>query len=273
MVIRIIGTGHILSRSVEEVRTAISEEMPDVVAVELDLKRFRALEDVGFNPKSYQRRVSFKDLIVSLVGGGSFPVFLEGVLALIQKELGEKYGIYPGSDMCAAIVSAKNSGSRIALIDRDIEITMNRLMRVPLREIVHLLLSRGDNLELVSRLLNSNIEGILGKENLDIIMDRLKKEIPNTYKVLVDERDRYMAHTLHRIQKENPSAKILAVVGAGHKRGISEYLERIGEGYGTDIQKILEIRPVSSVRILFLVFMVFVTFILIKSGFLLMRKK
>lgn len=273
MVIRIIGTGHILSRSVEEVRTAISEDKPDMVAVELDLKRFHALEGVGFDPKSYQKRVSFKDLIVSLVGGGSFPVFLEGVLALIQKELGEKYGIYPGSDMCAAIVSAKNSGSRIALIDRDIEITMNRLMQIPLKEIIHLLLSREGDLELVSRLLDSNIEGILEKENLDIIMDRLKKELPSTYKVLVDERDQYMAYTLHRIQKGNLGAKILAVVGAGHKRGISEYLERIEHGHRIDMQKILEIRPVSSVRVLFLLFMVFVAFILIKYGFLLMRKK
>jgi pheromone shutdown protein TraB len=179
MVVRIVGTGHILSKSVEEVRRAIQEDTPDMVAVELDFKRFHALDRVGFDPGPY--RGGLKDLLASLVGGGSFPVLLEGVLGLIQKELGEKYGIYPGSDMCAAIVSARDSGCRISLVDRDIEITMNHLMQVPLKEIIQLFLSREEDVEITSLLLDGNIEGILEKDALEAIMARLKEKLPVTF--------------------------------------------------------------------------------------------
>ena len=266
MGVRIVGTGHILRKSVEEVRRAIQEDTPDMVAVELDFKRFHALEGVGFDPGSY--RGGLKDLLTALVGGGSFPVLLEGVLGLIQKELGEKYGIYPGSDMCAAIVSARDSGCRIALVDRGIEITMNHLMRVPLKEIIQLLLSREEDVEIAPLLLDGNIEGILEKDVLEAIMGRLKEKLPVTYGALVDERDQYMAHALHRIQEDHPGINILAVVGAGHKKGIQRYLDLIKGGYRIDKQKILEIAPVSGIRVLLLIFMVFVAFILIKSGVL-----
>lgn len=264
MVIKIIGTGHILSRSIGDVRKAIYGERPDFVAVELDLKRFKTLEDFKWDPASYQSRVSFRDLFASLMGGGSFPVFLEGLLALIQGGVGERYGIYPGADMCSAIVSAKNSGAKIVLIDRDIETTMNHFMRIPLREFIHLFLSRGDNLGVVFKLLNGNIEEILKKENLDIIMDKLKNGFPGTYGALIEERDQYMAYILYIMEKEHPDANILAVVGAGHKDGILEYLNRINNDFRIDMQKILEIRPISSIRAFFLVFVVFIVFILIE---------
>jgi pheromone shutdown-related protein TraB len=273
MAIRIIGTGHILQRSVDEVSAAISEWAPDVVTVELDPKRFHALEGVDFDPRSYRGDVSVRELLASLVGGGSFPVFLEGVLALIQKELGERYGIYPGSDMCAAITSARDSKIPVTLIDRDIGITMNRLMRIPLREILHLFLSRNTSLGLASGLFDGNIEGILEKENLERIMDGLKKELPATYNILVDERDRYMAHALYKTQKANPDSRILAVVGAGHRRGILGYLEGIEYGRGPDMYGIMDVRPVPATRIIFLAFMAFAALILIKSGLLFGRGK
>lgn len=271
MGITIIGTGHILSKSVDDVRRAIHEDAPDIVAVELDFKRFHALQAVGFDPGS--RRVDLKDLIASLARGGTFPVLLGGVLGLIQKELGDRYGISPGSDMCAAIISAKDSGCGVVLIDRDIEITLNRLMRVPLKEIRQLLLSREAGAGVAPLLFDGNIEGILETETLEAIMDEVKGKFPGIYGVLVDERDRYMAHTLHRIQEDHPGTNILAVVGAGHKKGISGYLKRIDQGYRTDMQKIQEIGPVSRIRVLFLVAVVFVVFILMKSGFLLGGKK
>jgi len=44
---------------------------------------------------------------------------------------------------------------------------------------------------------------------------------PKAYDVLVTERDAYMAHMLQDINDEN----VVVVVGAGHKRGISEYMD------------------------------------------------
>jgi pheromone shutdown protein TraB len=42
--IRIIGTAHVSQQSVDEVRTAIEEFKPDVVAIELDTARYTAVK-------------------------------------------------------------------------------------------------------------------------------------------------------------------------------------------------------------------------------------
>ena len=46
------------------------------------------------------------------------------------------------------------------------------------------------------------------------------------YKILIDERDRFMARRLSELSKLYPENKILAVVGAGHVKGINKYLTK-----------------------------------------------
>ncbi len=52
-------------------------------------------------------------------------------------------------------------------------------------------------------------------------MEYFKEMSPKAYDVLVTERDAYMAHMLQDIEAEN----VVVVVGAGHKNGISDYME------------------------------------------------
>jgi len=55
-------------------------------------------------------------------------------------------------------------------------------------------------------------------------MLELKKRYPKIYKVLVDDRNRYMAKKLAKIVMKEPNKKILAVVGAGHKKELEEFV-------------------------------------------------
>ena len=48
--IKIIGTAHVSQQSVDEVRTAIGDFRPDVVAIELDASRFTALKKQARDP-------------------------------------------------------------------------------------------------------------------------------------------------------------------------------------------------------------------------------
>jgi pheromone shutdown protein TraB len=48
--IRLVGTAHVSAQSVEDVKKAIDEWHPDMIAVELDLARFEALRKVGKDP-------------------------------------------------------------------------------------------------------------------------------------------------------------------------------------------------------------------------------
>ncbi len=267
--IKIVGTGHILKRSVRDVERFVKEEKPDIIALELDAKRFEALEKRGWRLDFSEEDINFRALLREMVRGGSLPVLLERFLALIQRDLGRKFGVHPGSEMVAAIQSARTSGARIALIDRDIDITLNHILSVPIKEKIKLFTRSGRDLGLVGNLLGTNIDGILREENIEKIMTELKKSLPALYSALVDERDRYMAYMLLRLQEKHPREDIMAIVGAGHEKGIKRYLNKTDFA---DMKKLTELHPVSKIHLILLLFTIIFTYILMKLEFIRIRK-
>lgn len=249
MSIKIIGTGHILQKSVDEVRKAIEEEKPEIVAIELDSQRFNALESAGWDLNQDREGFSWK--------GASFPVLFRSFLGKIQRELGEKLGVSAGSDMKAAVVAARSTGAKLALIDRDIELTMNHLLSAPFREKINLLL-------LSPEIDITSIDHILDGENIVQIMDEMKAKVPGIYGALVDERDQYMAYMIAQLRHEHPDSNIIAVVGAGHRRGIEKHLQIL---YEIDMQKIMTPRKTSPLQIIPLVFVVFIAYVLMRIWF------
>src|SRR3989344_6458766 len=115
----IIGTSHIARESILLVRNKINELKPDVVALELDQLRF---ETLFYNKK---RKTRLSD--IHYIGIKGFLFNLIG--AYIEKKLGEVVNVTPGSDMKAAIITAKSNKADIALIDQDIRITLKALSR------------------------------------------------------------------------------------------------------------------------------------------------
>ena len=112
----IIGTSHIARQSLEEVEKAIKELKPDIVAVELDKKRYYALTSTKKSKFGFYdlRRVGLKGAIFSLIG------------AWAEKKLGEYVGVAPGSEMLKAIDLANKNNIQIKLIDQDIEVTLKK---------------------------------------------------------------------------------------------------------------------------------------------------
>jgi pheromone shutdown-related protein TraB len=274
MGIRIIGTGHIFEKSVAEVTNAIASDRPDYVAIELDIRRFHVLESVNFNPSMLASQASLKDFLrVFQGGGGSLTVFMQYFLGLIQKDLGKTYGLAPGVDMCAAIVSARSFSIPVALIDRDIEVTMNKVMNVPLKDLAHLASADESDVKAISSLVQSNIENILEKDNLENLMNQLRNKHPTVYAALVDERDRYMAYKLANLQKQNPEKNILAVVGAGHSPGITKYLTTLGAGETIDLKPLNETKKISPFKAIILIISLIGLLILMKIQSFIPTKK
>lgn len=115
--VRVIGTAHVSARSVDEVESVIDEEDPDTVAVELDEGRFRQLK--GEHPDD----LDAGDL---LRGNTVFQFLAYWMLSYVQTRLGEEFDIEPGADMMAAVDAAEEHGTDIALVDRDIQVTIQR---------------------------------------------------------------------------------------------------------------------------------------------------
>ncbi|MEM2191875.1 MAG: TraB/GumN family protein, partial [Archaeoglobaceae archaeon] len=113
----IVGTAHVLQKSVEEVKAVIENEKPDAVAVELCPARYKAL--IG-----EREEVKVSEI---LKRGDFFLILLQLILGYFQRKMGEELKTKPGEEMLTAINKAKEVNADILLIDRDITITFKRL--------------------------------------------------------------------------------------------------------------------------------------------------
>jgi pheromone shutdown-related protein TraB len=212
--IHLVGTAHVSKNSVEEVKTAIEEFSPDVIAVELDRGRYAALKKQGQKPE-----------VDDIIKGGNFSeILVQWMLAYIQRKIGMDVGVEPGSEMIAAIDEAEKRQIPLALADRDIRITLSRFWKG---------MSIWEKIKLLGALAGT-IAGRGGDEEVDIESLAKDKDLiemaieefhtfsPNGARALIDERDAFLAHSLLMLSKKNE--RVLGVVGAGHLKGIRGYL-------------------------------------------------
>jgi len=115
--VTVVGTAHVSEQSVDEVEETIERERPDVVAVELDEGRYRQLN--GESPDD----LDASDL---LRGNTVFQFLAYWMLSYVQTQLGDRFDIEPGADMRAAVDVAEGLGINVALVDRDIQTTIQR---------------------------------------------------------------------------------------------------------------------------------------------------
>jgi pheromone shutdown-related protein TraB len=216
----IIGTAHVSEKSVREVQKTIEDEKPDVVAIELCPTRYKNITD----PDAADKQVSFKEI---LKPGQIFYFLLYSFLSYIQKQMGEKMGVPPGSEMFAAMDAAKEVNAGLALIDRDIQVTFKRFIaKMSFFEKVKMLYSLvvgslgfGDEVEV-------DINNMTDQTVVTALIEEFRKFSPTAASVLIDERDAYLAGSiLKTIQVAGPGKKIVVVIGAGHKQGVVDYLQ------------------------------------------------
>ncbi|MGF3585315.1 MAG: TraB/GumN family protein [Thermoplasmatota archaeon] len=214
----LVGTAHVSKDSVNEVRSVIEEYKPDVVAVELCEKRY----DTLVNKDKWENTP-----VTALIRENrAYIVLAQTFLASIQRRLGKEYGVEPGSEMIAAIDEAKKKNLRVALIDRDISVTLKRAWRkMGFREKTRLAwefmkaLVGYDEEELE----DIDLKELMKEDVISAMMKEFGEIAPGVTDVLIHERDEYIAK---KILDESKNGKVVAVVGAGHLNGIKECLEK-----------------------------------------------
>ena len=209
--LRILGTAHVSSESVELVRKQIEEWAPDLVAVELCPSRMASLTE----PES----LDSEDLLKIIKEGRSAMILLQSALAAQQRKMGISSGEKPGAELLAAVNAAEESDIPVEMIDRDVVITLRRAWRkmgmVEKWRILNALLWEEDDEEV-------SIDEVL--ENSDLLssmMEEAREVAPRAGEVLIDERDSFLAG---RIQQIRGKGKVLAVIGAGHLSGVVQNL-------------------------------------------------
>ena len=210
--LRLLGTAHVATASVEAVKQNIEEWKPDIVAVELCKSRFEAL--------TQDRRLDKEGLLKVIKEGKAPMVLLQSLLAAEQRKLGIDEGQQPGAELLAAVEAAQEYDLDVKLVDRDIQTTLRRAWKkMGFKEKVGLmwaLLAEEDTDE------ELELEDMLAdKDLLTSLMEELREVSPGAGEVLIDERDEFIARKISGIRSDG---KVLAVLGAGHLDGVSKLL-------------------------------------------------
>ncbi len=207
----LVGTSHIAKQSLKEVKQAIEKENPDIVALELDRPRLQGLLS------SKREKIRFRDIRRIGIKGYLFSLF--GAWA--EKKLGEKTGVKPGQEMVTAYRVAKKNKKMIALIDQDISITLRRLSdSITWKEKWHFLVDIFKAVILRKKEIEFDLSTVPSGKIIKKLTGKVKKRYPNIYKVLVDERNDFMAEKLAELCNNYPEDKIVAIMGAGHEKEI-----------------------------------------------------
>jgi len=215
--ITLLGTAHVSRTSAEEVAAALDTRAYQAVAIELCPSRFDALN----NPD----RLAELDLMQVFRQGRASMVMANLAMAAYQQRLGEQLGIEPGAEMRMAVDQAERHGLPVVLIDREIGTTLKRTAR-SLSWWRRAVLFSGLVTSLVSReeVSEEDIEHLKEGDVLETTFAEFAHDRNDLYQPLIAERDRYMAAKLREAAAQHPGRPILAVVGAGHLKGIAEHL-------------------------------------------------
>ena len=219
--IRLIGTAHVSKESIDEVIHAIREERPGVVCVELDEGRLASIK----KPDNWERL----NISKVLKEGKGFLLIANIALSGFQRRMGNELGVKPGAEMIAAVETAEELGIPYKLCDREVQTTFRRAWgSCGLWNKCKLIATLLAGTLVKEKLSAEEVENLKQSSELDGMMTELAEYLPSVKETLIDERDRYLAAKIWEASKNSgEGAKgVLAIVGAGHMRGIQACLEK-----------------------------------------------
>jgi pheromone shutdown protein TraB len=125
--------------------------------------------------------------------------------------------------MLAAAQASERVNSELLLADRDVKITLQRTWRgMPFWGRMKVLSQLLASLFIREEISKEEIEKLKESDALSEAMQMLADQSPDMKRILIDERDQFMAEKI----RQAPGKRIVAVVGAGHVKGLTGELER-----------------------------------------------
>ena len=228
----LVGTAHVSQESADLVRQVIDEGAPDGVCIELDERRYEAL--------SKPQRFDGLDLRQVIRNRQVATLTLNLVMAAYQRSIGLKLGVRPGTELLEGVKAAEERGIPVHLCDREVGITLRRAWSA---------LGLWKRLLLVSTLFaglfekqeitEEDLRKLRQTDVLSTLLSELGQAFPGIKRVLIDERDAYLAEKIRQAEGD----RLVAVVGAGHVQGILGWLERPGP---VDLAPLMEVPKASS---------------------------
>ena len=228
--ILLCGTLHVAKTSADMVEDTIKVLKPGFIVLELCEARLENLVEEA-------RNVTFFDVVRESFKERSIKVFGMGLLTWMQLKSAKALGSTLGEEQTVAAKVGAHLGSTVILGDRLYGVTFQRVFdklkffeKLKFAIVLVWEVLTMSFLKLKDYIKKSeNQEGFIQDE-----IARFGKYLPALAKVLIEERDEYLAKTIHDIAREvghsrnsvigMKRSRIMAVVGAGHLAGIQRCL-------------------------------------------------
>jgi pheromone shutdown-related protein TraB len=211
----LIGTAHVSRESSDLVAAVIEAEKPDTVCVELCASRYQTIR--------MKDQWQNMDIVKVIKEKKTFLLLSNLILAAFQKRIAAKLDIVPGAEMIRAIESADALGAAVHLADREIRVTLSRAWKTmsfwEKNKLLYQLLISFAEADDISE---EDIEKMKEQDVLEALMADVGKSMPMLKRILIEERDQYLAEKI----RTAPGERIVAVVGAGHVAGIKANWEQ-----------------------------------------------
>jgi pheromone shutdown-related protein TraB len=165
-----------------------------------------------------------------------FKVFRQGKASMVaanlalgayQQRLADQFDIEPGAEQRAAVHYARDNHRQVLLIDREIGVTLKRVLR-NVSWWKRFGLFAGLLASVISReeVSEEEIEALKEGDMLETTFAEFAADRQDLFHPLISERDEYMAARLLQEVAANRHENILAVIGAGHLKGIKTHLQQ-----------------------------------------------
>lgn len=224
--VTILPTTHISTDIYQKINTLHDEYSFDCIAIELDKKRLSKLVTEQDEEKEKTRqRPSITDIIHQR------DEVLRYLLSVLQEKISAKLDVeLLGKDQYDGYKFAVDNDLPYLLVDRDIDDTVSRLQdQMSRRELIKLLGSLGLSITYITLFkskddLENDLRQNIEDNDIDNLIDQLGESFPSFKRVLVDERDRYMANNIMKLREEDDITNVLLTIGEGHLNGIRDIL-------------------------------------------------
>jgi len=214
----LVGTSHVSKDSKIKIKEKFNDFKPDIIAIELDKQRFQALAS---NQKS-----SMSPRLILQIGLTGYIFAVIG--KLIQNKIGDVVGMNPGAEMMLGAQLARNNKLLLALIDQDVAITLKGLSkRVKFSEKLKIFWDIIASPFAKKEKIKIDVAKIPPNELIVKMLTEMKGRYPGFYKVLLEDRNKVMAKKIYTLLVKHPESKVLAVIGAGHKEGIKDHINKL----------------------------------------------
>lgn len=213
--IYLVKTAHVSKNSVEDVRKCVEEVKPDAICIELDEDRFNKMNDED----NYRNQDIVKIIKEKKVGF----LLVNIILASFQRRIAKSLGSENGGEMLEGIKLANELKIPLILADRPIKTTFSRIWNnLGFNEKMRLLFSIISTIFDNEEISEEDIANLKQSDALESALNEVGKKFPIMKKILVDERDLYLATKI----KEAPGKKVVAIIGAGHSQGIIKNIDK-----------------------------------------------